>query len=330
MLRSAGRFGMMTCFDVIFREPGIPLVEKYNVTNIAFPTAWMDALPLFPAIGFHSSFARAHRVNFLAANIHLPQIRFDGSGLYAPDGARGFHYSSTVAGDKAPNLVVAEMDVIDRPTRRDNQQTVKSTDRIRETPGAEFQSSLFGDEYTFKSLSKPSGKVGVCQGKICCDLEYVIEEDTFTTDELFAFGAFDGLHTKEGNYYLQNCALVKCVDAKNKSSCGSPTVSTSTVFTKVSLRGQLQTKYVYPQLIIGDYQGNLAVSEPGAWSFTGSAIETSGSFRESVLSALLVGREYGRDDGSDGDTGCRLDVSRLLLLSGLVGVAFAVVLQADN
>ncbi|GFN97998.1 pantetheinase [Plakobranchus ocellatus] len=82
----------MTCFDVLFKEPGIPLVEDYHVTNIVFPTAWMDALPLLPAIGFHSSFARTHRVNFLSANIHLPHLRFDGTGLYAPGGAIGFHY----------------------------------------------------------------------------------------------------------------------------------------------------------------------------------------------------------------------------------------------
>ena len=329
-----GRFGMITCFDIIFRQPVIPLVEELNVTNIAFPTAWMDALPLFPAIGFHSSFARAHGVNFLAANIHLPQYRFDGSGLYSPDGARAFHYTSRVAGKGGPKLLIAEMDVIEPRATNSKTQSAKPGDEVdiisADSPDPQFQSSLFGDAYTFKALNKPNGKVAACQGKTCCELDYAIDANTFTKDELFAVGAFDGLHTLEGAYYMQNCALVKCVDAMNKSSCGSSTLTSSTVFTKMSLRGHFQTPYVYPQLVLSDSQGNLAVSGPGAWSFTGSAIETSASFRGSVLSALLVARDYGKDDNPQTDSGPCLAVSLLLLVSGLVGVALVWSLQAEG
>ncbi|RUS91686.1 hypothetical protein EGW08_000512, partial [Elysia chlorotica] len=297
-----GRFGMITCFDIIFKQPVISLVEEFNVTNIAFPTAWMDALPLFPAIGFHSSFARAHGVNFLSANIHLPEFRFDGSGLYAPDGARAFHYSSTLSGQGSPKLVIADMDVIlpgMTHTNRPSMEPTHDANPIKnDSPGLEFQSSLFGDTYTFVALIKPSGIVKACHGRTCCELSYTTDASTFKETELFALGAFDGLHTLEGSYYIQNCALVKCADAKNKSSCGSSTVNSTTVFTQVSLRGQFQTPYVYPQLIRSDSQGNLSVSEPGAWTFTGSAIETSSSFRGSLLSAMLVARDYGKDDGS--------------------------------
>lgn len=294
-----GRFGMITCFDIIFKEPVISLVETYNVTNIAFPTAWMDILPLFPAIGFHSSFARAHGVNFLAANIHHPENRFDGSGLYAPDGALGFHYSSLKSGQISPKLVVAEMDVI--VTRESKVikplYTSFSTPDISvdESSGVKFNSRLFGDIYTFKILGKASGLVSVCQGKVCCKVEYAIQPDTFTQNELFAFGVFDGLHVKEGSYYMQNCALVKCPDAQNASTCGSYTFESSTVFTKLSLSGQFESPYVYPQLILSDLQGNLAISEPGQWTFNGSAIETSESFRKPVLNALLVAGVYDRD-----------------------------------
>ena len=75
-----GRFGLFVCFDVMFQDPAVIMVTKYNVTNIAFPTAWMDALPLLSAIGFHSSFARGLGVNFLAANLHMPGRRFQVSG----------------------------------------------------------------------------------------------------------------------------------------------------------------------------------------------------------------------------------------------------------
>lgn len=40
-------FGTFTCFDIIFEEPAIGLVEKYNVTDFVFPTAWFSELPLY-------------------------------------------------------------------------------------------------------------------------------------------------------------------------------------------------------------------------------------------------------------------------------------------
>ena len=313
---------MATCFDVLFREPIIPLVEVFNVTVIAFPTAWMDALPLLPAIGFHSSFARAHSINFLSANIHLPEFKFDGSGLYASDGAHAFYYGSG-AGGLSPKLLIAEMNVVEfhpaassisynqlygfgqvsgnlidkHDTELKRKKTLSSTRLYSSSDSnSTFESVLFSDVYTFKALTKPSGKLQVCQGKVCCYLEYQVATDEARKAELYAFGAFDGLHTHDGNYYMQNCILVKCADAQNKKSCGSLTFKTSTRFTRISLRGQFETHYVYPQVILSDYKGHLALTPPAAWSFNGSALETNASFSATVLNAVLLGRDYSRDN----------------------------------
>ncbi|GFS04655.1 pantetheinase [Elysia marginata] len=315
-----GRVGLATCFDILFREPIVSLVEEFNVTIIAFPTAWMDALPLLPAIGFHSSFARAHGVNLLAANIQLPLFKFDGSGLYAPDGARAFYYSKRMS----PKLLVASMDVVRSPQGASSltitpQQSVKHffasrSSQLDEVFGVKkargpigdhsiadnnstFESELFNDMYTFQALVGSSGKLQMCQGKLCCYIEYQIDTTTLNSvdEELFAFGAFDGLHTYDGNYYMQNCVLVKCADTKKKKSCGSLTTTASTVFTKISLRGEFQTKYVYPQVILSDDHDQLALTRPEAWTFDGKALETSASFSSTVLNAILLGRDYSRD-----------------------------------
>lgn len=309
-----GRVGMATCFDVLFSEPIIPLVEDFNVSVIAFPTAWMDALPLLPAIGFHSSFARAHGVNFLAANIHLPLFKFDGSGLYAPDGARAFYYTKGTSA-LTPKLLIASMDVL---SYRPNQIVEHMTDRSAQRNGMHgmmktlrsinnnhftnssttFESELFYDTYTFQLLNGLSQKLRVCQGKICCYLDYELQAPKYSDNgdqELFAFGAFDGLHTYDGDYYMQNCILVKCADAKNKKSCGSLTFTSSTRFTKISMRGQFQTKYVYPQVVVSDDQGQLALTKPEAWTFNGTVLDTSNSFSANVLNAVLLGRDYSRD-----------------------------------
>ena len=313
---------MATCFDVLFREPIIPLVELFNVSVVAFPTGWMDALPLLPAIGFHSSFGRAHGVNFLAANDHLPAFKFDGSGLYGPDGAHAFYYGTGISGLK-PKLLFADMDVL-RPPQDSNlhinsyqhsaedfsvrssfqqEKDLKSREALRQIAdykitdnNTSFQSVLFFDVYTFKTLTQPSGELQVCQGAICCYLDYQLAaKDGHTDKELYAFGAFDGLHTHNGNYYMQNCVLVKCADPQNKSSCGSETFKSSTRFTRISLRGKFQTKYVYPQLIVSDTHGQLALTEPEAWTYTKAHLETSKYFNASVLNAILLGRDYSRD-----------------------------------
>lgn len=39
------RFGLLTCFDIIFKTPGVDLANNYNVTHFVFPTAWFSEMP---------------------------------------------------------------------------------------------------------------------------------------------------------------------------------------------------------------------------------------------------------------------------------------------
>lgn len=38
-------FGMVICFDILFKTPAIDLVREKNVTNILFSTFWFGQLP---------------------------------------------------------------------------------------------------------------------------------------------------------------------------------------------------------------------------------------------------------------------------------------------
>jgi pantetheine hydrolase len=69
------------------------------------------------------------------------------------------------------------------------------------TKTQEFQSIVFFDEFTFVELKGIKGNYTVCQNDLCCHLSYQMSEKR--ADEVYAFGAFDGLHTVEGQYYLQ-------------------------------------------------------------------------------------------------------------------------------
>jgi len=39
------KFGIFTCFDLMFGKPAVQLVKEWRVTDILFPTAWFSELP---------------------------------------------------------------------------------------------------------------------------------------------------------------------------------------------------------------------------------------------------------------------------------------------
>lgn len=76
-------FGTFTCFDIVFEEPAMGLVNTYNVTDIVFPTAWFSELPLYIAIQEQSAWAYATNVNLLASGYNNVTAGNTGSGIYA-------------------------------------------------------------------------------------------------------------------------------------------------------------------------------------------------------------------------------------------------------
>lgn len=301
-----GRFGVFTCFDILFHDPAITLIEKYNVTNIAFPTAWMDALPLLAAIQFHSAYAAGLGVNFLSANIHLPEYRFHGSGIYTPDGGLSYYYSTE---KKAGKLLISEVKTLKTTKIKNwNQRKYKHVkasqlEGIRNSgdTGTEmsislknqeehlFQSSVFNDLFTFIALSSKSGSLEVCHNALCCHLEYEFA-DTNNFD-YFAFGAFDNLHTYEGSYYLQICALLKCA-SDTTDSCGAVTIQSSTIFNKINIRGTFETDFIFPEILLVRNE-SVALAKPESWRYENNSL-TFFDNESAVLSTALFGRVYNK------------------------------------
>ena len=157
----------------------------------------MDALPLLAAVQFHSAFAAGAGINLLAANVHRPQDRFHGSGIYTPKGAVSFYFNDTTDEGK---LLVKDINVVETTSdwsRHFYQSKHAILDRSRVSHDqlvAEFNSSVFHDIFTFKALESNHGNLTVCQGLLCCQLDYHGKQGS----EMYPFGVFDGLHTYEG------------------------------------------------------------------------------------------------------------------------------------
>nr|AXB88464.1 symplectin/biotinidase-like protein 2 [Phylliroe bucephala] len=298
-----GRIGMMTCFDILFKDPAVPMVRDHNITTIAFPTAWFDGLPLLTAMGFQSAFARGQGINLLAANIHLPRRKFHGSGIYTPKGVSNFYYDNNP--DSPGKLLVSTIQKVNNPSEEIEKENNFRKTNNQQTHSDEFHSLVFKDMFTFRLVTGSSGNVNVCQGKVCCSLNYKIsitQGDLSLKTDIFALGAFDGLHKYKGQHYDQVCTLLKCADINNKSSCGSPTIYSFTKFESLSLTGSFETNYVYPEMIFTDEFGQLKMAECGmstkdcSWTFNNKSMHASGPFMDTaLLSATLFGRDYSRD-----------------------------------
>ncbi|ELW69447.1 Pantetheinase [Tupaia chinensis] len=245
---SFGRFGIFTCFDILFHDPAVALVKDFLVDTILFPTAWMNVLPHLSAIEFHSAWAMGMGVNFLASNIHYPSKKMTGSGIYAPGSPRVFHYDMKTEEGK---LLLSQLDSHPpQPTAVNWTSYASSIDAV--TMGnQEFKGIIFFDEFTFVKLTEVTGNYTVCQKDLCCHLSYEMSEKR--SDEVYVLGAFDGLHTVEGHYYLQICTLLKC-KTTDLNTCGDSVETASTRFEMFSLSGTFRTQYVFPEVLLSEIQ----------------------------------------------------------------------------
>lgn len=44
------RFGLLTCFDIIFKNPGVDLAREHNISHFIFTSAWFSQMPFLTGI----------------------------------------------------------------------------------------------------------------------------------------------------------------------------------------------------------------------------------------------------------------------------------------
>nr|XP_001102153.2 pantetheinase [Macaca mulatta] len=301
---SFGSFGIFTCFDILFHDPAVTLVKDFHVDTILFPTAWMNVLPHLSAVEFHSAWAMGMRVNFLASNIHYPSKNMTGSGIYAPSSSRAFHYDMKTEEGK---LLLSQLESHPSHSVVVNWTSYASSIEPLSPGNQEFKGTVFFDEFTFVKLAEVAGNYTVCQKALCCHLSYKMSDNL--ADEVYALGAFDGLHTVEGRYYLQICTLLKC-KTTNLKTCGDSVETASTRFEMFSLSGTFGTQYVFPEVLLSENQlapGEFQVSTDGRLF---SLKPTSGP----VLTVTLFGRLYEKDWASNASSGLKAQARRIMLI----------------
>uniref|UniRef100_A0A8D0KXT9 CN hydrolase domain-containing protein n=1 Tax=Strix occidentalis caurina TaxID=311401 RepID=A0A8D0KXT9_STROC len=286
---SFGKFGIFTCFDILFREPAVVLVSELQVDTVLFPTAWMNVLPFLTAVEFHSAWAMGMGVNLLSANTHNISLAMTGSGLFTPEGPAAYHYDS---GTEEGRLLLAELSARPRlsPTYPPTVNWSLYATSIKKFPEEKdtFSGAVRRDIFTFSELRRKAGNYTVCQGVLCCHLVYRMLNKS--KDEVYVLGAFDGLHGSLIKYHWQICTLLKC-KSTDLSTCGQPVETAQTKFEMFSLSGTFDTNYVFPEVLYSGVQlapGEFKVLRDGR-------LKSKHGTSQPLVTAALFGRLYEKD-----------------------------------
>ncbi|XP_033493846.2 biotinidase-like [Epinephelus lanceolatus] len=313
----AGKFGLMICFDILFHDPTIALVEK-GVRQLVFPTAWLNALPLLDSVQFQRAFSLGANVTLLAANLRNNRMNMRGSGIYTPFSATYYHAQK--GEPEEGRLLVARVPVLDplwvgwsgitgegvvssqstssAPTDSGNchQESCVDPPPPETAPSvppssATFISSMLGDPFTFVLLNETQGEVNVCNGTFCCHLQYR-RFPQGGSEEIYAFGAFAGTHTLFGHWALQVCALVRCAGL-DISSCGQGVEEAESKM-DFMLEGKFGTRYVYPSVLAS----KLVLEQPENLerAADGTVTMRHSNMTGGLLTACLYGRMYHLDN----------------------------------
>nr|XP_033786620.1 biotinidase isoform X2 [Geotrypetes seraphini]XP_033786621.1 biotinidase isoform X2 [Geotrypetes seraphini]XP_033786622.1 biotinidase isoform X2 [Geotrypetes seraphini]XP_033786623.1 biotinidase isoform X2 [Geotrypetes seraphini] len=306
----ADKFGVFTCFDILFSEPAVSLIRKFSVKHVVFPAAWINQLPLLSAIEIQRGFATGFNINVLAANIHHTALSMTGSGIYTPSKSF-YYYDMKHEGNK---LIVAQIPV--NPSEESCQKSIVYRNNIqtalfnlpvkddvcekeeqrnhsgRSTTGNQilipmFYAEMMYDNYTFVPVTEHKGDLQLCAGSLCCYLSY---QKVASSSELYALGVFNGLHTVHGTYYVQVCALVKC-GGLGYDTCGQEVTHASNII-DFHLWGNFSTSYIFPLLLTSNFTLNL----PDQWGWEDSYYSMSKNETSSgLVTAALYGRWYEKD-----------------------------------
>ncbi|XP_037380515.1 biotinidase isoform X2 [Talpa occidentalis] len=306
----AGKFGIFTCFDILFFEPTIRLLRDFEVKHIVYPTAWMNQLPLLAAIQIQSAFAMAFGVNVLAANIHHPSLGMTGSGIHTPLKSFWYHDMENPKGrlitaQIARNPLGLGMDNATGDMDPSHRKFLKllAGDPYCEKDAQEvhcdgaatwdmnapptFHSEMMYDNFTLVPVWGKEGYLQVCANGLCC---YLLYQRPMLSTELYALAVFHGLHTVHGTYYIQVCALVKC-GGLGFDTCGQEITEATGLF-DFHLWGNFSTSYIFPLFLTS----GMTLERPDqlGWENEHYFLRKRG-LTSGLVTAALYGRWYERD-----------------------------------
>lgn len=318
------KFGIFTCFDLMFEKPAVQLVKEWGVTDILFPTAWFSELPFLTAVQAQASWSYGWDVNFLAAGYNAPSVGSAGSGIYA---GRAGPIKAIMPTDPTSKLLVANVTKKNSQNSKSNLKHLSNGDNIiEEFPFENTLSDSIAESnsgiYMMRDYLEPYetfllneghfvGERRLCHNELCCDFQLDMHADrqnTSVKDYVYRLAVFDGI--RSFTYVtggVQVCAVIFCTNS-SLSSCGREfeipeQAAFYTVFNNVSISGnfRLYNSTQLPNTLVQGY----GVLSPDSFQFTRKEIPEKREVTivmntTAKISKLLTFGIYGRDFLKDG------------------------------
>lgn len=243
-----GRFGIITCFDILFERPAISLIEGEDVDTILFPTWWYDEIPILTAVQFQDAWSSSTKANLLAANINKLAVGSIGSGIFS--GNRSVY---TGPSDDKSKLLIATI-----PKKRGKDIDAESFNSTVIT----FENNLESTNYTYLSYTlTPNDTIHTleldgrhhetkfCKGGVCCQIIYQTSADyPNVQDGRVILIIRNGLRLGEFHWYEEVCFVASLKKPFNEQDLKSTQYSDFGLvgFKRLELIGTFSTRQVFP------------------------------------------------------------------------------------
>lgn len=232
------KFGIFTCFDILFYNPSRLVLEDEHVTDIIYPAAWSSLLPVYISTAIQHGYVKSTGVNLLAANLNIPKKGISGSGIYDGTGK-----IKTIEINGASKSIDKTEVVIEHKKRVDSCHINKENDEDfnvfalrpdendpNELKFLDIEMHSQANKYKYTNLDLSSGDIHkeVCSGSFCCTFN--IKVNNYVKDEYYRLATYrDTIHNKDVSF----CLLVHCGNEAIES-CGSRS-KTNTTFSRIEV-----------------------------------------------------------------------------------------------
>eukprot|EP01100_Stratorugosa_tubuloviscum_P014809 TRINITY_DN810_c0_g6_i1.p1 TRINITY_DN810_c0_g6~~TRINITY_DN810_c0_g6_i1.p1 ORF type:complete len:503 (+),score=185.92 TRINITY_DN810_c0_g6_i1:42-1550(+) len=239
------RFGMFICFDMMFVEPQLTLINKYGITDIVWSSWWVNTPPLITGLQVeqaHTIFFK--NTNLLSSGIGLSWYN-SGSGIYGSNGkVYDFFYNPTTS--PKTKLMIAQIKKIMNSELIDNYEImpIKNILHVELDKNKKEQ-----QEFSISTFIANPGAIGTLTANttlVNCSVDYVVSENynNNNTGEMFGLISFSGIYNNL--FPSQYCAFMIC----NIESCSTTIMNSKTHFDSWNLNAQFTNNItiIYPMV----------------------------------------------------------------------------------
>ncbi|XP_017778212.1 PREDICTED: vanin-like protein 1 [Nicrophorus vespilloides] len=250
------KFGIFICFDIMFNEPAMKLVEQ-GVKHFIFPLMWFSELPFLTAVQTQHMWSFENDVVLLASGANNPRSGSSGSGIY--QGRQG-PLKMYINGKEGTKVLVA------------NVEKVWDSSLSVENPNADVNEDVDNLKLFYDDLTKyNSFNLDVDQQDYVikvnddfqCNFHVVATNTGKLSDKqsyVYKLVGYSGWRSFQGQKdgFVQVCAMVTCLD-NSLSTCGHRIPSNQDTYpilfedikVEMKLKENKNSKQ-YPNAVLGD------------------------------------------------------------------------------